>query len=137
MLNVVKWETLTYAETHAGAGIDDASQQTQRNKHHIFDLENSSIVRTIFGNSSFGFQLRRSLNSWWATFLDKADFQAVSCRRHVPKEPQQVCHVSCYGIVPGHLFSDDPIQQKLSDHSEVKGIQELDWPCDSDIGSLG
>jgi len=132
----LNWESLTYAETHAGAGIYDSAKQTQLNKHHITDLEeliekSESISAT---NPPSGSNYITLLKSWWMAPSNRGKYPgsvlqaAMFLKKHnktTAINVTEACAKNCKRLTNAVNGYDITLK--------CKGFQnEIDWLCEND-----
>lgn len=65
------WPSVTYAETHAGAGIYDAMKQAEEGKTHIRDLKELVDSLGPIEKSAAGGRYAHLLKEWWSVDNNK------------------------------------------------------------------
>ncbi|WP_417745552.1 hypothetical protein [Rosistilla oblonga] len=66
LMSCLDWPTITYAETHAGAGCFDAQAQSNEGKTHITDLKGRVASQEANERQDAGGRYHELLASWWS-----------------------------------------------------------------------
>ncbi len=74
LMSCLNWPTITYAETHAGAGCFDAHAQSEEGKAHITDLKALVATQEAVQSQVAGGRYHELLTNWWSETCNAATY---------------------------------------------------------------
>lgn len=131
----LKWKSLVYAETHAGAGIFDAKHQTQNGRRYIADLE--ATITALKSNSdgvSSGARYISLLKSWWSDSAHKGLYpgSVVQAARFVKGVAENVHFRVTEACGDNHLRLKAALNGFNIEPRHSPFQTSLDWLCNGD-----